>query len=76
MLNPLKLKLEIALTLGAMRNASDSQREYLIGQLSALLWVQADGDMPHTTAFRLACETWDKQRSTDTRFAPHSTVQD
>lgn len=78
MLNPLKLKLEIALILDAMRNASDTRRDFLIGQLSALLWVRSDGEMSHALAFQMACEAWDKQQTTNTTTPSpsNSTAQD
>lgn len=57
-----KLKTEIAAIIRTMRTAADSQREYSIGALSALLWVQGAGEVARYTAFTQACETWDKVR--------------
>lgn len=55
-----QLKEEIALVLDDMRTAHDWRREYLIGELKALLWVQ--GEVMRPTAFQLACEAWDAMR--------------
>lgn len=57
-----QLKQEVAATLDAMRMADDSQREYSIGALSALLWVQGGGELARSTAFVQACQAWDKMR--------------
>lgn len=57
-----QIKHEIAATLDAMRTASEAQREYTIGALSVLLWVQAGGDMLRPVAFERAVAAWDKMR--------------
>lgn len=60
MMSQEQLKKEISAVLDMMRTAHESQREYMIGQLSALLWVQ--GAVMRPTAFQLAVEAWDKMR--------------
>lgn len=60
MMTEQQIKEEIAAVLDMMRTAHESQREYMIGQLSALLWVQ--GEVMRPTAFQLACEAWDAMR--------------
>lgn len=60
MMTEQQIKEEIAAVLDMMRTAHESQREYMIGQLSALLWAQ--GAVMRPTAFQLAVEAWDKMR--------------
>lgn len=62
-----KIKQEIAFILDSMKTADNSQREYLIGQLSALLWVQAGGDMLRPVAFMQAVTAWDTMREDSQR---------
>lgn len=57
-----RIQHEIAAVLDAMRTAADTQREYSIGALSVLLWVQSGGEVARSTAFVQACEAWDKMR--------------
>lgn len=58
-----RIKYEIANVLDDMRTASPLQREYLIGELSALLWVQAGGDLLRPLAFQQAVAAWDTMRT-------------
>ena len=57
-----RIQREIAMIMDSMRTAADSQREYSIGALSALLWVLHDGDMMRPQCFVKACEAWDMMR--------------
>lgn len=55
----------IAALLDLMRDADQGQREYLIGELAGLLWVQSAGTMDHGDAFQRAVESWDKMKGNE-----------
>ncbi|HMR01781.1 MAG TPA: hypothetical protein PKA43_00255 [Candidatus Competibacter phosphatis] len=57
-----QIKQEIALVMDDMRTAHDWRREYLIGELKALLWVQGGGDVLRPVAFQQAVAAWDEMR--------------
>lgn len=61
-MNAERLQREIDMVTASMRTDAESQREYSIGALSALLWVQSDGEMMRPMCFIRACETWDNVR--------------
>jgi len=53
------IKEDIASLLDAMRTAPESSREYMTGQLQALLWVAGNGDTLRSVAFTQAVAAWD-----------------
>lgn len=53
---------EIALTLDMMATAAPDERDYLIGRLSALLWVAGGGDLLRTDARQRAVNAWETVR--------------
>lgn len=55
-----ELEKEISLIGGMMADAGPEERDYLVGKLAALLWVQ--GDVLRTDARRKAEQTWDQAR--------------
>lgn len=57
-----RIKHEIAHVLNAMRTANENQREYAIGALTVLLWLESKGEMLRPSAFQHACIAWDKMR--------------
>ncbi|MCE7982513.1 MAG: hypothetical protein DYG89_15080 [Caldilinea sp. CFX5] len=57
-----RLETEIQTIIQSMRTAAETQREYSIGALSALLWAQSGGETLRSTAFVQACAWWDKMR--------------
>lgn len=57
-----KIRREIANTLDDMQVVGEETREYMIGALAALLWVQSDGDLLRPVAFQQACAAWDTMR--------------
>ncbi len=57
-----RIKQEIAHVLDAMRTANENQRDYSIGALTVLLWLESKGEMLRATAFQHACIAWDKMR--------------
>lgn len=56
------IRSEIASILDAMRTAPESSREYMTGQLQALLWVAGNGDTLRSVAFTQAVAAWDTMR--------------
>lgn len=57
-----RLETEIQTIIQSMRTTAETQREYSIGALSALLWAQGCGETLRPVAFIQACEWWDKMR--------------
>lgn len=57
-----RIKHEIAHVLDAMRSTDESQRDYSIGALTVLLWLESRGEMARAQAFRQACIAWGKMR--------------
>lgn len=57
-----QIKEEIAAIMDDMRTAHDWRREYLIGELKALLWVQGGGEVSRPVAFQQAVAAWDAMR--------------
>lgn len=60
MITEQQLHEEIARIQSDMATAADSQRDYQIGALAALMW--AAGAYDRGTAFGLACTAWDQAR--------------
>lgn len=58
-----QLQREIAMILDDMRTDAESQREYAIGALAALLWVLGGGDVLRPQCFAQACAAWDAMRA-------------
>lgn len=59
MVNRNEVSTEIDLIIGMMESAAVDERDYLVGKLSALLWVS--GQL-RTDARRQAEQAWDKAR--------------
>jgi len=59
-----ELQREIDLTLDMMRTAP-VRSAYLVGKLSALLWVQAGGDVLRTDAHELAERAWRRMQGSE-----------
>jgi|LakMenEpi06Jul12_1017403.scaffolds.fasta_scaffold02580_2 hypothetical protein len=55
-----RLESEIQTIIQSMRTAAETQRDYSIGALSALLWAQGCGVVDRSHTFVQACEWWDK----------------
>lgn len=56
------LKQEIARVLDFMHKASDSWRDFALGKLTALLWVQSRGALSQADCFTRAADAWDNLR--------------
>lgn len=57
-MNAADIAQEIDNTRAMMATAAPDERDYLIGRLSALLWVQGGGDVLRTDARQAAVEAW------------------
>ena len=58
-----QLQREIELTLDMMQTAPIDERDYLIGRLSALLWVAGGGDLLRTDARAAAVQAWERAQT-------------
>ena len=56
------LKQEIAKALDFMAQAADTWRDFAIGKLSALLWAQGRGSVPHAECVQQALDAWENLR--------------
>ena len=61
-MNSEKLQREIDLFIKHMATCDFQQRDYAIGALAALLWVQDEGREPRQKYFIRAIELWNQQR--------------
>lgn len=56
------LKQEIASVLDFISKASDSWRDFTLGKLTALLWIQSRGALSQADCFTRAADAWDNLR--------------